>query len=285
MSAVKSVLKEFRLPKGLWDEIVQAVAYVKNCTISRSANGITPYEGVNKSVPSVAHLRALGCQCYVHVPDTTMRQKMHDRGWKGIMVGYGGVNQWRIYNPRTRRIHVSASVRFDESFSYYDTGHEITDEDDDGAELGDVWNEADDKEFGKVIVGKQVVGRDATLAHSTPQSQKGSVVADSEEEGDNNSLSESAIDNDHPLPNQPMPPPAVPSEIPSPLTDISGANTLLPPETFHDSEEEEDLPGSPNTLQGDNTTDQPGSSRQSRTKSGVLKRVDYKNPRRPGEAM
>ena len=53
MSAVRSVLKEFRLPKGLWDENVQAVAYIKNRTISRSANGITPYEGVNKAVPSV----------------------------------------------------------------------------------------------------------------------------------------------------------------------------------------------------------------------------------------
>ena len=82
-----------------------------------------------------------------------------------------------------------------------------------------------------------------------------------------------------------MPPPTVPSEISSPLTDISGANTLLPPETFLDQEEEENLPESPNTLQGDNTRDQPENSRQSRTKSGVLKRVDYKNPRRPGEAM
>ena len=82
-----------------------------------------------------------------------------------------------------------------------------------------------------------------------------------------------------------MPPPTVPSEISSPLTDISGANTSLPPETFHDPEEEEDLSESPNTLQGNNTTDQPGSSCQSRTKSGVLKRVDYQNPRRPGKAM
>ena len=46
------------------------------------------------------------------------------------------MNQWGIYNPRTRRIHVSASVWFNESFSYYDTGHEITDKDDNDAELG-----------------------------------------------------------------------------------------------------------------------------------------------------
>ncbi len=123
MSVVRSVLKEFRLPKGLWDKIVQAVAYVKNCTISRSANRITPYEGVNKVVPSVAHPRAIGCRSYVHVPDTTIRHTMDDRGWKGIMVGYDGVNQWRVYNLRIRIIHVSASVRSDEGFSYYDTNH------------------------------------------------------------------------------------------------------------------------------------------------------------------
>ena len=80
MTTVRSVLKEFRLPKRFWDEIVQMVSYIKNHTISRSANGITPYEGVNKSFSSVVHLRALGCQCYIQVPDITMRQTMHDRG-------------------------------------------------------------------------------------------------------------------------------------------------------------------------------------------------------------
>ena len=167
MSAVRSVLKEFWLPKGLWDEIVQAIAYVKNRIISQSANGITPYEGVNKSIPSVAHLRALGCRCYVHVPDTIMRHTMDDRGWKGITVAYGGVNQWRIYNPRTRRIHVSSSVQFDESFSYYDTSHEVADEDENGDNFGDIWNEADDKEFSKVMTRRQV-GKEATFTHPTP---------------------------------------------------------------------------------------------------------------------
>ncbi len=95
------------------------------------------------------------------------------------MVGYGGVNQWRIYHLRTRRIQVSTSVRFDESFSYYDTSHEVIEEDDNGVELGDVWNEIDDDKFGKIMARKQVIGRDSTLTHSTSQSQEGSDVADS----------------------------------------------------------------------------------------------------------
>ncbi len=275
MSAVRSVLKEFRLPKGLLDEIVQAVEYVKNCTISRSANGMTPYEEVNKVVPSFADLRALGCRCYVHVPDTIMRYTMDDHGWKSIMVGYDGVNQWRIYDLRTRKIHVSVFVRFDEGFSYYDTSHEVADEDDNNDELGNVWNEVDDEEFGKVMTGKQAIGRDTTFTHPTPQSYKGSVVADSEKERDN-SLPESVVDKNHLLPSQSMPPLLVPSEILSPLTDISGANIPPPPEAFQDLDE--NLPESA-------TTDQPGSSRQSCSKSGVIKRVDYKHPRKPGKAL
>ncbi|MCJ1343477.1 hypothetical protein MMC31_001671 [Peltigera leucophlebia] len=208
---------------------------------------------------------------------------MHDRGWKGIMFGYGG---WRIYNPRTRRIHVLASIWFDKGFSYYDTSHEVTHEDDDDdAEMGDVWKEADDDKVGKVIAGKQVIGRDGATHYSTPQSRERSAGSDDEEEGDDNSLPESAANNDHPLPNQPMPPPAVPSNTSSPLNDISGTDILLPADSFPDLEGEEDIPESPNIFFGDNTEDQPGSSRQLRTKSGVIKRVDYKNPRRPGKAM
>ncbi len=104
-------------------------------------------------------------------------------------------------------------------------------------------NEADDEKFGKVMTERQAIGRNATFAHTTPQSHKRSVVVDSEEGGDNDSFSESAIDNDHSLPSQPMPPPLVPSEISSPLTDISKANTSSLPELKSA------------------TTDQPGSSR------------------------
>lgn len=73
MSAVRLVLKEFFLPKGLWDEIVQTVVYIKNHTINWSANGITPYKRVSKFVPSFAHFHAFRCQCYVHIFDSTIR--------------------------------------------------------------------------------------------------------------------------------------------------------------------------------------------------------------------
>ncbi len=95
-----------------------------------------------------------------------------------------------------------------------------------------------------------LIERDATFAHPTPQSHKGSIFTDSEEEKDNNSILESTVDKYHFLPSQPMPLPVVPSEILSPLTDISGDNTASLPEVFQYLDE--DLPESA-------TTDQPGS--------------------------
>ena len=92
-----------------------------------------------------------------------------------------------------------------------------------------------------------MIRRDTTIDHSFSQSQNGSVVADSGKKEDDNDLFELAADNDHPLSIQPMPPP-VPSEIRSPLTDISGANIPLPSETFSDPVDEKDIPESPNTL-------------------------------------
>lgn len=79
MSIVRLVLKEFWLSKRLLDEIVQAVAYVKNHTISQSTNGITLYKRVHKFVPSITHLYALGYWCYIYISNTTMGQIMYDR--------------------------------------------------------------------------------------------------------------------------------------------------------------------------------------------------------------
>lgn len=67
---------------------------------------------------------------------------------------------------------------------------------------------------------------------STLQLQERSVVDNSEEEGENNSHLESAIDNNYYLSNQPMAPLAVFSKILFSLINIFGANTSLPLEIF-----------------------------------------------------
>ena len=116
---LRTILKEYTISIGLWDLFLERVVYALNRLISRSSGGVTPFEAVNGAPPNVSNLRALGCRAYMHVPKLPSRQKMNDRSWKGIFVGYNSENQWKIYDPRTKRIHLTRDVKFDEMYSYY----------------------------------------------------------------------------------------------------------------------------------------------------------------------
>ena len=143
MAPVRSILKEKKLSKALWAELVKAVAYVKNrCP---GVDGVTSFQTGNGFQPDVSNLRALGCRAWVHVPKTTGRHKLDSRSWQGIMVGYEGVNQWRIYNPVNRKIHVSRDVKFDE-LNIYDGSIDFNDN-----EEGQIWNEEDDSLFDDTV--------------------------------------------------------------------------------------------------------------------------------------
>ena len=70
---------------------------------------------------------------------------------------------------RTKKIHISASVWFEKSFSYYNTGYKIIDDYNSGTKLSDIWIKAEDQKFDKIIARKQVLERDIILAHSICQ--------------------------------------------------------------------------------------------------------------------
>ncbi len=47
--------------------------------------------------------------------------------------------------------------------------------------MGDIYYKANNDDFNKVMTRKQVMRKDTTINHSTPQSQKRSVFADNKE--------------------------------------------------------------------------------------------------------
>lgn len=191
------------------------------------------------------------------------------------MVWYSGVNEQKIYNLKIKKIYLLSSVWFDKGFCYYNTSDEVTDEDENVDKLGDIQNKANNKKFSKVMTGKQIEKK-GTFIYPTPQLQKDCIAANSKEKRDNNSFFESVIDNNHFLSHQPMLSLTVINKISSSLTNISKANTSLLPKTFQD----------PNVdLLKSSITDQLKSSHQFRLKSGVIKRIDYNNPRKLGKTM
>lgn len=164
------------------------------------------------------------------------------------MVGYGEVKQWKIYNYKTKSINISAFICFDKSFIYNNISYEITNKDNNGVKLNNLWNKVNDEKFSKVMAEKQVIKKNNTLAHSTPQSGKKSVITDSKVDGENNCLPELAINNNYILLNQPILSPIVPNKFLSSLINIFKTNILLLPKIFYNSKEKEDFLESTNLL-------------------------------------
>ncbi len=141
MTSVRSILKEKKLSKALWLELVKAVAYVKNRCLK--INEVTLFQTDNKFQSDVSNLRALKCRAWVHVSKIIDHHKLNSRFWQDIMINYEEVNQWQIYNSVNRKIHVSWNIKFDE-LNIYDS---FFDE-----ELNEIWNEEDDSLFNETTI-------------------------------------------------------------------------------------------------------------------------------------
>ncbi len=138
MSLVRSILSTMHLPKTLWDELIRTVAYLKNR--SPGINGITPYELGNHIRPNLSHLKVVGSRAWVHILKEK-RVKLDVRSWQGIFIGYEGKNQYRVYNPRTGKVHITRDLFVDEQQLY----HREALNDWDYSE--DDWSETNDAQF------------------------------------------------------------------------------------------------------------------------------------------
>ena len=123
MVVVRSIFKAMKLSKNMWNVIEDAVVYIKNRIITSNENDeevITFFESVNDVSSDILNLRTLNCRAYTHVFKIFNRYKLNDRCWKNIHVGYDKNNQWKIYNSRTRIVHLTKNVKFDEKSIFYD---------------------------------------------------------------------------------------------------------------------------------------------------------------------
>ena len=108
---IRSIIAETGLPKALWAEIARTVVYLKNRSPTRSLKDKTPYEALYGDKPDLSHLIAVGTKAMPHIPKSK-NQKLDSRAGEGIMVGYGGSNQYRIWSPVDNKVTVTAYADF-----------------------------------------------------------------------------------------------------------------------------------------------------------------------------
>nr|GFC05866.1 hypothetical protein [Tanacetum cinerariifolium] len=74
----------------------------------------TPYELMNKRKPNIKFFCVFGCRYYL-LDDYEDVRKLKEKGDIGVFVGYSKESAaFKIYNKRTRKIHESVNVNFDE---------------------------------------------------------------------------------------------------------------------------------------------------------------------------
>nr|GEU62517.1 hypothetical protein [Tanacetum cinerariifolium] len=99
------------------NNLVQAIAtacFTQNRLIIHKRFDKTPYELMNKRKPNIKLFRVFRSRCYL-LNDYEDVEKLKAKGDIGVFVGYSKESAaFRIYNKRTRKIHKSVNVNFDE---------------------------------------------------------------------------------------------------------------------------------------------------------------------------
>src|SRR3984885_8291760 len=110
MERVRAIIAEAKLDKRLWMDLTDTVVYLKNRSPT-TAVATTPYELWHGTKPDLSHLRIIGSTAYVHVPKEK-RVKLDTHSHKGIMIGYGGTNQYKVWDLTRKDVVVSRDVVF-----------------------------------------------------------------------------------------------------------------------------------------------------------------------------
>jgi hypothetical protein len=115
----RAMLYGSKLPNNLWPQVMAAVTYLSNRTISPTSTDKTPYELIYGERPDVSNLRAYGCVAYSYNFDVN-RRKLDDKAIKGILVGYDlKSSAYLLYIPETGKIKRSGHVMFNEYELFY----------------------------------------------------------------------------------------------------------------------------------------------------------------------
>lgn len=115
---IRAMIFSRHLPKYLWSEAINMAAYILNRSTTSKSNK-SPFERWNGKKPDLSSIKVFGSVAYAHVP-SQQRQKLDPKAQKLIFVGYqGNSDNCRLFDPKTRKITIAASVKFDEETIYY----------------------------------------------------------------------------------------------------------------------------------------------------------------------
>lgn len=125
LNVARALRFEANLPIHFWGECILAATHLINRTPTVANKGVTPYQMLYGKAPNYAHLRVIGCLCYVK--STKKLDKFAPRSEKCVFIGYPqGQKGWKVFNLETHEFIVSRDVIFHEHVFPYASPNEST---------------------------------------------------------------------------------------------------------------------------------------------------------------
>ena len=119
MEVARSMMFHMNVPKRFWGDAVVTASYLINRIPTKVLHDVSPYEVLNKTKPSIDHLRVFGCVCFVLIPGE-LRKKLEPKSTNAMFIGYSPTQKgYKCYVLDTRKVLISRDVKFTESRGYY----------------------------------------------------------------------------------------------------------------------------------------------------------------------
>ncbi|WVZ97546.1 hypothetical protein U9M48_043072 [Paspalum notatum var. saurae] len=131
----RTMLDEHRTPRRFWAEAVNTACYIANQIFLRAFLGKTSYELRFGRQPSVKHLRAFGCRCFV-LKKAGHLDKFEPRCLDGIFLGYASNSRaFRVWILEAKQVVETCEVSFDETMPCTTPAFELSGDDEEGAPI------------------------------------------------------------------------------------------------------------------------------------------------------
>ncbi|WVZ89592.1 hypothetical protein U9M48_035973 [Paspalum notatum var. saurae] len=131
----RTMLDEHRTPRRFWAEAVNTACYIANRIFLRAFLGKTSYELRFGRQPSVKHLRAFGCRCFV-LKKVGHLDKFESRCLDRIFLGYASSSRaFHVWILEDKQVVETCEVSFDETMPCTTTAFELSGDDEEGTPI------------------------------------------------------------------------------------------------------------------------------------------------------
>ncbi|WVZ53876.1 hypothetical protein U9M48_004764 [Paspalum notatum var. saurae] len=131
----RTMLDEHMTPRRFLAEAVNTACYIANRIFLRAFLGKTSYELRFGRQPSVKHLRAFGCRCFV-LKKAGHLDKFESRCLDGIFLGYASNSRaFRVWILEAKQVVETCEVSFDETMPCTTPAFELSGDDEEGTPI------------------------------------------------------------------------------------------------------------------------------------------------------